>query len=349
MILRMRTTHLVGAWPGRSAPDAMATALDRVRRHLLRLSDGETGERSLWVTPAIEWLRANPDVDLMCDGTYADYESGPRFRVRQGRSLNPSNLHLGYHRAFVESFPAFKYLRDQAGLPDIRFQVGLPAPLDLTFVLFGMEAAVSDRAIAEAWTRATVEQIHRIVGDADESVVFQLETVASLVAVAGAPEEARGAVAAQMAEALHQVVRGAPEGTHFGAHLCLGDFHHKALAEMSDARPVVLLANALTAGFPPGRILDYIHAPFAAADKPGSFEPSWYRPLEELDLPADVRFVAGFIHETIATQDHRALLEMIERFSRREVDVAAACGLGRRPDPAQAWDAMDKAVALIEG
>src|ERR1700740_2318107 len=122
MILRMRKTHLVGAWPGRSAPDAMAPALDRVGRHLLRLSDGETGERSLWVTPAIEWLRANPDVELVCDGTYADYESGPRFRVRQGRSLNPSNLYLGYHRAFVESFPAFKYLRDQAGLPDIRFQ-----------------------------------------------------------------------------------------------------------------------------------------------------------------------------------------------------------------------------------
>ena len=39
---------------------------------------------------------------------------------------------------------------------------------------------------------------------------------------------------------------------------------------------------------------------------------------------------------------------MIERFARRQVDVAAACGLGRRPDPAQAWDAMDKAVALID-
>ncbi|MFF4403307.1 hypothetical protein [Streptomyces sp. NPDC001404] len=116
---------------------------------------------------------------------------------------------------------------------------------------------------------------------------------------------------------------------------------------MSDAQPLVLLANAVADGFPDGRVLDYVHAPFAAADKPGSFNPQWYRPLEALTLPSSMRFVAGFIHESISINDHRILLDMIERFARREVDVAAACGLARRPDPAQAWDAMDKAVTLI--
>jgi hypothetical protein len=39
---------------------------------------------------------------------------------------------------------------------------------------------------------------------------------------------------------------------------------------------------------------------------------------------------------------------MIESHVGREVDVAAACGLGRRPDVAQAWDAMEKALVLVE-
>ncbi|MDF2257541.1 hypothetical protein [Streptantibioticus ferralitis] len=345
----MRKTHLVGTWPGLSAPDAMTTALRRVGAHLLRMTDGETGDRAVWGSRTIEWLRANPDVELIHDGVYADYGTGPLFRVREDRTLDPRNLHLNYFHTFVESFPAFKYLRDQAGHSDIRFQVGLPAPLDLTMLAFGMDVAMSDRVIPQAWAQATIDQVNRIVGEAEEPVVFQLETPASLLAVIGAPDEAKEAVARQLAHDLHEIMAGAREGTHFGVHLCLGDLQHKALAEMPDALPLVLLANAMATGFPEGRVLDYIHVPFAAANKPGSFEEDWYRPLEALTLPPEVRFVAGFIHESITIEDHRGLLHMIERLARREVDVAAACGLGRRPDPAQAWDAMDKAIALING
>ncbi|WP_051792517.1 hypothetical protein [Amycolatopsis jejuensis] len=345
----MRKTHLVGTWPGLSAPNAIATALQRVGAHLLRMTDGETGDRSLWASRTREWLRVNPDVELVHDGVYTGYGTGPLFRVRDGQTLDPANLHLNYFPTFAESFPAFKYLRDRAGHSDIRFQVGLPAPFDLTMLSFGLDVATSDRAISEAWAQATVDQVNRIVREADEPVVFQIETPASLVAMARAPEEARKALAERLAQALHEVVAGTPDGTHFGVHLCLGDLKHQALAELSDTQPLVLLANAVATGFPPGRILDYIHAPFAAAEKPGSFDEGWYRPLEALALPSDVRFVAGFIHESLTIDDHRRLLDMIERFARREVDVAAACGLGRRPDPAQAWDAMDKAVALITG
>jgi len=42
----------------------MDTAMTRSGPHLLRLSDGETGERSQWILPTLDWLRANPDVEL---------------------------------------------------------------------------------------------------------------------------------------------------------------------------------------------------------------------------------------------------------------------------------------------
>lgn len=345
----LRKTHLVGAWPGMSAPQAIDTALKKLGPHLLRMSDGETGQRSGWVQPTMEWLRVNPDVELEVDQPYVSYEVVPRFRVRDGRTLDPENIHLGYYHAFSESYPAFRYLREQHGQPQISFQVGVPAPLDLAVDAFGFEAGQSDRSLTEGFRKATVRQIESIHAEAGDDVLFQIETVLGLVSIALAPPERQAATAEQIASGLHALVADSPKGTRFGAHLCLGDLHHKAFAEMADATPLVLLANALVKDFPADQTLDYIHAPFAAADKPGTFDERWYKPLEELDIPSDIRFVAGFIHEDIAKEDHRKLLQMIEGFAGREVDVAAACGLGRRPDPEQAWDAMDKAISLIEG
>jgi hypothetical protein len=342
-----RKTHLVGAWPGFSGAQAMDTAMKRLGPHLLRLSDGETGERSQWVLPTMDWLRANRDVELVSDGDYSDYEKATTYRVRDGHRFDPANIELNYHRTFQRSYPAFKVLRERHGLQHLSFQVGTPAPIDLAVDAFGFEAAQADHSLAQSFGEATIREISAVHAEAGDDVIFQIETVVSMVAVARAPAEAQAQVAAQMAGAIAAMVQWAPEGTRFGSHLCLGDFHHRALAEMGSPRPLVTLASTLAGAWPEGRRLEYIHTPFAAAEKPGSLDPSWYQPLEELDLPAGVRFVAGFIHEDIEIEELRQIHAMIERHAGREVDVAATCGLGRRPSPEQAWDAMDKAVALL--
>lgn len=343
-----RKTHLVGAWPGFSGAQAMDSALRRLGPHLLRMTDGETGERAQWVLPTMDWLRANPDVELIADGDYSDYEHGTRYAVREGRTFDPANIELGYHRFFGRSYPAFRELRGRHRHDDIAFQVGCPAPIDLAVDSFGFEVANTDRSIAQAYAAATLREILAIHAEAGDDVVFQIETVVSMVAVARTPEEHQGQVAGQMAGAITAMVAMAPAGTRFGAHLCLGDFHHRALAEMGSARPLVTLANTLAAMWPEGRPLEYIHAPFAAAERPGSLDPSWYAPLADLELPDGVRFVAGFVHEDLDLEQLREVQALIERHVGHEVDVAATCGLGRRESPDQAWDAMDKTVALID-
>lgn len=342
-----RKTHLVGAWPGFSGAHAMDTALRRLGPHLLRMTDGETGERSMWVLPTMDWLRANPDVELVQDGDYSDYDHATRYRVRDGRTFDPANIELGYHRFFQRSYRAFRELRERHGHPDISFQVGCPAPVDLAVDAFGYETANADHSLARAFAAATLREIGAIRAEAGDDVIFQIETVVSMVAVARTPEAHQQAVAGQMAGAMTSMVALAPEGTRFGVHLCLGDFHHRALAEMGSARPLVTLANALGAAWPEGRPLEYVHTPFAAAEKPGSLDPAWYEPLADLDLPDDVRFVAGFVHEDLGLDQLREVQALIERNVGHEVDVAATCGLGRRETPNQAWDAMDKTVALI--
>jgi hypothetical protein len=342
-----RRTHLVGAWPGRGPEHAMTLALERLAPHLDRMSDGETGDRHLWVTPAMEKFRANPDVELVRDGDWSDYDHVAMWRVRDGVTLNPDNIRLHYALAFENSFPSFRVLRERYGRPDLRFQVGIPAPIDLALYSFG-DAAFADPTILDACTAATVRAIEKVFERGGDEVVFQLETVVALVAVAQADDDAQPTVAEQMAGTLLDAAARAPEGARFGAHLCLGDFHHTAYGKMRDVRPLVLLANAVAAQWPEGRVLEYIHAPFAAAKEPPIPEESFYEPLSSLALPDDVRFIAGFLHESLDTSAHRELLARIERLTGREVDVAAACGLGRRDSDEEAFDQMRETAALLE-
>ena len=72
-----------------------------------------------------------------------------------------------------------------------------------------------------------------------------------------------------------------------------------------------------------------------------------HKQVRRLDIPESVRFVAGCIHESLSSDRLVELLRMIEDRLGREADVAAACGLGRRPAVAQAWDALDKALLLV--
>jgi hypothetical protein len=341
-----RRTHLVGAWPGRGPEHAMEQALSRLAPHLDRLSDGETGDRHLWCTPVIEKLRANPDVEIVRDGDWSDYEHLAQWKVRDGHTLDPANLRMHYALAFRNSYPSFRILRENHGRPDLRFQVGIVAPIDLAIYAFG-EAAFADPSILDVWQVATVRDIAAIHAEAGDDVVFQLETVVALVAIAQADDDAQPPVASQMAETMLDTVRRSPAGARFGIHLCLGDFHHTAYGAMRDVRPLVLLANAIAAGFPDDRVLEYVHAPFAAAKEPPIEAESFYEPLRELALPDDTRFIAGFLHESLDTEAHRELLARIERLAGREVDVAAACGLGRRDSDEEAFEQMRETAALL--
>ena len=342
-----RKTHLVGAWPGFSGAHAMDVAMRRLGPHLLRMTDGETGERSQWIQPTLEWLRANPDVELVQDGDHTGYEDGTRYRVRDGRAIDPHKIELGYHRAFQRSYPAFCELRGRHGLSGLSFQVGIPAPIDLAVIAFGDGTGRHDESVAPAFVEASGREIDAIRSEAGDDVIFQLESVVAMVAVARSDPGAQRATAARMASALAETVARAPLGTRFGAHLCLGDYHHRALTEMGSAQPLVTMANALAAAWPADRGLEYIHTPFAAAERPGSLEESWYEPLSGLEVPAAVRFVAGFVHEDLGLDELRRVHRMIEEHAGRQVDVAATCGLGRRPSVDQAWDAMDKTLSLL--
>ena len=74
----------------------------------------------------------------------------------------------------------------------------------------------------------------------------------------------------------------------------------------------------------------YIHLPFAAGSSPSPTNAAAYRALGRLELPAGSRLVAGFVHEDPTLESLETLLETIETARGAPVDIATACGLGRR-------------------
>jgi len=197
-----------------------------------------------------------------------------------------------------------------------------------------------------AFTDATLSEIRAIHAKAGSSVVFQLELPVELVFVAKMPRPLRSAMAACLARGVHRLARRCPPGARFGVHLCLGDLGNKALGHLRDTGPLVALTNAIVRGWPLDRPLEYVHAPFAAGDEPAPADPAFYEPLSALRLPADVRFVAGFVHERSSSDEQRRILRVIEDQLGRRVDVATACGLGRRTVTAAAAT-MDRAAELV--
>jgi len=147
---------------------------------------------------------------------------------------------------------------------------------------------------------------------------------------------------------LARVAAASPEGARFGVHLCLGDMNHRAFGRMKDVGPLVSLTQAIVAAWPAGRPLEYVHAPFAAADDPPPTDKSFYSPLAALKLPSETRFIAGFAHEDQGLEDQRRVLAMVEKLLGRQVDIASSCGLGRR-DAEAARRTLQRTAELCAG
>ncbi len=322
-----RGTHLVGSLPGSDAEEAMETALKVLGPRLRTLPDGETGDRRNWIISIIEDLRRHPDLEVTAEGDYSDYDALPHFRVRRGHRLYGATMDFGHVAAAQQSLPAFHELRAAYGRPDLAFQAGVPGDLDLALSMLGPVGVLRHR---RAFTEATLAEIRGVQAAVGTDVVFQIEVPVELVLLARAPARARTLLAGRLAAGIAGLALAAPVGTRFGLHLCLGDMNNKAFGTMTDVAPLVALASAVITRWPADRVLEFVHAPFAAGDTPATTDAAFYAPLSGLTLPVGTRFAAGFAHESQSLADQLLIRSRVEDGLGRQVDVAAACGLGRR-------------------
>jgi len=228
-----RHAHLVGSIPGENPEAAMRLAMTTLGPRLRSLPDGETGERRNWIISIIESLRGHPDLELAKEGDWSDYDKTPQFKVKRGHRLLGASLDFGQVSAVEASRPAFEEVRSDSGRADLDYLVGMPGDFDMAMFTLGPAGALRHR---RAFTEATVGQItriHRILGD---QAVFQLEVPAELVLLTKLPAA---------------VIRLLP-----------------ACSVSGWRRSRLPHPKGPVSAWPAGRALEFVHAPFAAADDP---------------------------------------------------------------------------------
>lgn len=342
-----RAVHFVGSFPAGSTDVAMRAMLDSAGARLRTLPTGETRRYEFYIQPIIEDLVAQGVLAVKKPGTWRSSRERTIHRVARGAELPAAAMDLGYLCEAEEALPIFRELRAIRALPDLALQIGMPTDFTLTFIAMG---AAGLRRHRPAFREATVRAIAAIRELAGDDVVVQLEATAELVLMARAqPLHRLVDRALGLGEGIAALAAAAPEGTRFGVHLCLGSLRNKARGRLRDARPLVDLANSVVRRWPRGRVLQFVHGPFAAGDIPPSAEPGFYAPLADLALGAGTDFYAGFVHDVPTEAQQARTLRVIEDALGRPVDgVACACGLGRRTRPV-ADELMARARVLAAG
>lgn len=338
----MRAVHLVGSMPLdlRTAEQAMRLMLEVTAAHLRSLPDGEPGRN--YVAPSVDSLVGHPALEQVRWGDWSTLDNRPIYRVRRGHRLGEQPLedYFQHFTSAVESWPVFERMRVEFGRPDLSFQVGFPSDLAMAFIALGLPRGVRHR---RWFAEATIRGIHRVREVVGESAVFQLEAPAESLAVAKVAAPLRSVVAGRLARNFAHIARRSPVGTRFGLHLCLGSLNDRPAIELHSAAPLVALANAVGAGWPPGRPLEFVHLPLLT--RRGR---DFFRPLSGLVLGAGTRVVAGIVHEDRPLEQQRTVLGWVEDAVGRPVDLSPVCGLGRRTNSTAARQALEQAVALAE-
>lgn len=335
-----REALLVGSMPFENEEEAMRLALDQLGGALWALPDGEIGEksekfprgtRSAWVQVAIDLCANDPDNWHMvrdakrnADGFPVDYVSGERLTPKHPPKEMDKHLNLHYHDYFFSSYPIFKRLREEKGLPNLKMQVGIPTGLG---ICFAMLSPINALRYAAAFNRRLAWEVNEILKVGGDDVIFQIEIPAELALAHRAP----AFMGWLPVNSMMTLIKNIDPAAKLGIHMCFGDLNNQALTQAKTLEKAVAFTNRMVKAWPSTHSLLYVHFPLAEAAEPPTMDAAYYAPLKDIQLPNGVKFVAGFIHEKRTLEEHLQILKTIEELRGKQVAVACSCGMGRRP------------------
>ncbi len=312
-----REVLLVGSVPLGSAEavfEACAAALGgRVRR----LPDGETGPRTNWIAWQRVVLAANPALkQLAASGPFPIFVLDP---AHNGPVVFGA---LGYAKAALESYAAFKRLRGAGKLdPAYRFQVSLPTPLAVVaqYIEASAQAAVEapygERLIAEA------REIFAAIPHSE--LAIQWDVAIEFAVLEGLRRVHFAPILDGVVERLRSVRALVPGQAEMGFHLCYGDAGHKHFKEPADLGLLVKVANAISADSP--RPIQWIHMPVPQ----NRDDSAYFAPLAKLKIRPETRLFLGLVHGD-GVEGTRRRMAMADKVV-HHYGLATECGFGRRP------------------
>jgi hypothetical protein len=306
----------------------MREIVSRVQSGLRRIPDGETRERSDWISFQLQKFLDSPFlVPAFPDDDPAEPYQMPQ--VRLAEEVDPADVTWpdpGYAGVYLESYATFVALRRQAVIPgQVRFQVQYPTPF----------ASISAYVVAEQresllgpYTQAMFSDLGRLLATVPhDDVALQWD-----VAVEFRRLETGTMGGSQM---FHAIVTGlarcvdqVPDDVPVGLHLCYGDYGHEHFKQPESLALQVRVLNAVT----------------AAARRPMSFvsftvpqyrrDEGYFAPLAGLAANPDTELNFGLVPYHPADQPRGTTEEQIQLIDAalggsRPWGICTECGMGR--------------------
>jgi hypothetical protein len=328
----MRHVHLVGSVPLRDAREVFTTVSGVLGQRLKRIPDGETGERSDWITWLEPAFAGNPALEKS-DELFRIHATGTariRYKLRSGKEVHDVRFdNLFYAEIAKASFDDFAALKRLGVIPrDVRFQIDL-VPAHSVIWLFLQDDL--HRPLDPVYNEALKREIDKMAAALPhDQIAIQFDVASAVFArlQRGEPNaygNTREEMLGTFSRILTDLANHVPPGIELLFHFCYGDSNHKHVVEPVDMGDMVDVANRLSADIK--RTIQLIHMP-VPRDRD---DDAYFAPLARLRLRPETELSIGLVHYTDGVAGTRKRLATAEKHV-RDFSIATECGFGRR-DP----------------
>ncbi|MFL5093876.1 MAG: hypothetical protein ACJ8ES_01100 [Xanthobacteraceae bacterium] len=341
--------HLVGSVPLENAEQVFAMVSAALAPRLKRIPDGETGERSDWITwlePAFSGNRAFEKSDQVFR-VHAQAPGRLRYRLKSGLAAADVRFEdLFYADVARASYAVFKRLRDAGTIAaGTRFQVDLAPAHSVLWLFLVDELHAAIDPIYNAALKREIDKIAAAIPHRDLAIQFDVAS-AVFARLQRAEASQYGRTREEMQERFSAIL--VDLGSHVPAdvellfHLCYGDAGHRHVVEPTDVGDMVEFTNRLVRGMRRGIDLVHMPVPRERADA------GYFAPLRELRLDPGTELCLGLVHHTDGVEGTKKRLATARQFV-TDFSIATECGFGRR-DPGTIPELLriHAAVAALE-
>jgi hypothetical protein len=326
-----RNIHLVGSVPLANARDVFATVSAALGRRLLRIPDGETGERSDWIAH-LEPVFANHPALEKSQEVFRLHPTAPartRYRLRTGALVEDVTFdNLLYAETAIRSYQEFAELKREGTIPArCRFQVDL-VPAHSVIWLFLQDDLhwVLDPIYNDA-LRREIDRLAQAIPHDQLAIQFDVAS-AVFVRLQRNEPNAYGQNKEEMLRTfgtiLVKLADHVPADIELLFHFCYGDSNHRHVVEPIDMGDMVALANYLSRAI--SRRIQLIHMPVPR----NRADDGYFAPLDRLELRPETELCLGLVHYTDGLIGTRRRLATAEKYV-KNFSIATECGFGRRP------------------
>jgi hypothetical protein len=327
-----RNVHLVGSVPMANAEEVFAMVSAALGTRVKRLPDGETGERSDWITWLEPVFADNPAFAKSGEffRVHASGTGRERYTLRDG--VTPQDVrfdNLFYADIAKDSYAVFRRLKEAGKIPaGTKFQVDL-VPAHSVIWLFLVDAlhAPLDPLYNDAVKRE-IDKIAAAIPHDELAIQFD---VASAVFARLERNEASsyGTSKAAMQETFSNILvdlgNRVPADIDLLYHLCYGDSNHRHVVEPTDMGDMVEFANRASRQI--ARPVQLIHMPVPR----NRSDDAYFAPLRRLALRPETELCLGLVHHTDGVDGTKQRLTTAQKYV-EGFSIATECGFGRR-DP----------------